>query len=133
MGPPVSVSELAPRKYDREFQRSPLGAIQTCVGYIHNRGEVTRFVIQLEYHHNGEWHEVVRYDHDAVGSDEATHDVTEEGIHMDIYRNGEVEATEYVSPPLDADVAMDRAKDHLFNNLQRFVKRHEQWHEIPNR
>jgi hypothetical protein len=38
--------------------------------------EVTRFVIQLEYWLDGDWREVVRYDHDhdAPGG----HDVTEE-------------------------------------------------------
>jgi len=126
------MTDDTPRKYDREFRRPHPGPIQTRVGYNHDRGKVTRFVIQLEYHHGGDWHEVVRYDHDAVGSNEATHDVTEEGIHMDIYRDGTVEATEYVSPPIEAAVAMDRAEDHLSKNLERFVTRYEQWHGISN-
>lgn len=122
-----------PRDYDREFRRPLPGPIQARVAYDHNRGEIERFLVQLEYHHGGEWREVVRYDHDAVGSDEAAHDVTEEGLHVDIYRDGETEATEYISPPLEASVAMDRAEDHLSKNLQRFVKRYERWHGINDR
>jgi hypothetical protein len=41
--------------------------------------------------------------------------------------------TEYVSPPLESAVAMDRAEDHFSKNLQRFIKRDEQWHGISNR
>lgn len=122
-----------PRKYDREFVRPHPGPVQTRVGYDHNRGKVVRFVVQLEYNHDGEWHVVVRYDHDERGSDDATHDVTEEGLHMDIYREGDPVVTEYVSPPLEAGVAMDRAEDHLSENLVRFVKRYERWHQRENR
>jgi len=61
------------------------------MGYDTKRGGVIRFVVQLEYLVDpvaGEWATVVHYDHDSKGSDEATHDVTEEGVHIDIYRWG---------------------------------------------
>ena len=34
---------------------------------------------------------------------------------------------------VEAAVAMDRAEDHLSKNLQRFIKRDEQWHGSSNR
>jgi hypothetical protein len=46
------------------------------------------------------WETVVRYDHDAEGSDEATHDVTEDGLHIDIYRDGEKIDSHELTPPL---------------------------------
>jgi hypothetical protein len=34
---------------------------------------------------------------------------------------------------MPANEALDRAEDHLTNNLEGFVKRFEQWHQIKNR
>jgi hypothetical protein len=46
-------------------------------GYSHDRGEVVRFVLQLEYLLDEAWTPVVRYDHDE-GTDHGGHDVTGE-------------------------------------------------------
>ena len=92
---------------------------------------MTRFVVQLEYCVEGEWREVVRYDHDPASV--FGHDVTEEGLHIDVYRDDEQYRTEYVAPPMPAGVALDRAEDHLSNNLETFTTRFEQWHGIRNR
>jgi hypothetical protein len=77
-----------PREYDRQYERPLPGPLRIRVGRDVDRGEVTRFVVQFEYAHDDGWHEVVRYDHDCEGSVEATHDVTTEGLHIDIYRDG---------------------------------------------
>ena len=69
-------------------------------------------------------------DHDSEGPKEMAHDVTEDGLHMDIYRDGEKYETEYIVGPLPADVALDLAEDHLAKNLERFVRRFEEWHGI---
>jgi hypothetical protein len=122
-----------PREYDRDFRRPLSGPLQTRIGFDVDAGDVVRFVVQLEYHHDGEWQPVVRYDHDGTGESEFGHDVTKEGLHMDIYRDGEKHATEYVAPPLPAGVALDRAEDHLQNNLQRFTNRYQEWHGIKDR
>ena len=60
---------------------------QLRTAFSTNRGIVTKFVIQLEYWLEGDWREVVRYDHDqnAPGG----HHITEEGLHRDVYRDGE--------------------------------------------
>ncbi|GAA0250686.1 DUF7718 family protein [Haladaptatus pallidirubidus] len=54
----------------------------------------------------------MRYDHDGTGEAEFTHDVTTDGLHLDIYRDDEKDATEYITPPLPAADALDRAEDH---------------------
>lgn len=49
-------------------------------------GTPKRFVVQFEYHLEGAWETVIRFDHNPAG--EPGHDITEEGLHMDIYRDG---------------------------------------------
>jgi len=117
-----------PRDYDRGYTTRTGSTVRRRLGYSHDHGEVTRFVVQLEYRHEGEWTPVVRYDHDAE-SDHG-HDVTDEGLHIDVYRDGENYRTEYVAPPLPAGVALDFAEDHLAENAQRFITRFEEWHGI---
>ncbi len=117
-----------PREYDQEYVARTGAAVRRRLGYTHDRGTVTRFVVQLEYDQNGEWTPVVRYDHDTGG--DQSHDVTEEGIHIDVYRDGEKYRTEYVAPPMPAGVALDFAEDHLAENVQHFIERFEEWHGI---
>lgn len=119
-----------PREYDREYTDRLSAVIRVRLGYSHTRGDVTRFVVQLEYRVGDDWEEVVRYDHDPAS--ELGHDVTEEGLHIDIYRDGQQYRTEYVAPPMPAGLALDRAEDHLSENLEAFVDRFERWHGIKS-
>ena len=104
--------------------------VQLRTAFSTERGEVTKFLIQLEYWLNGDWREVVRYDHDrdAPGG----HDVTEEGLHRDVYRNGEKHDTEEVSPPIPANKGFDHAEEDLRENVERFITRFEQWHGVKD-
>lgn len=118
----------APRDYDHDRLVAESGPLRRRLAFDIEQGEVSRFLVQLEYaDEDGEWTPVVRYDHDAVGSDEAVHDVTEEGLHIDIYRGDEKIVTEFVAPPQPANRALTFAEEHLSRNLQRFVKRFEEW------
>lgn len=119
-----------PREYDRAYLRPLSGPLRVRIGYDRNGAVVTRFLVQLEDRYHAEWHVVARYDHDARGSDESVHDVTEEGLHVDIYRDGRKETTEFIVGPLPASRGFDLAEDHLAQNLQRYVERFERWHEI---
>ena len=119
-----------PRDYDREYTTRRGTTVRRRLGYSHDLGEVTRFVVQLEYLYEDEWTPVVRYDHDPASMH--GHDVTDEGLHIDVYRDGEKYRQEYVAPPMPAGVALDFAEDHLNENTQRFTRRFEEWHEIRN-
>ena len=121
-----------PREYDREFTAAVNHRIRRRLGFDTERGDVSRFVVQLEYYHDDDWQSVVRYDHDGTGESEFGHDVTQEGLHIDIYRDGEKDASEYISPPQPAAVALDLAEDQLSKNLERFINRYERWHGIQN-
>lgn len=119
------------REYDREFT-SPLEyRVRRRLGYTHKHGRVSRFVVQLEYRLDNEWTEIVRIDHDSEG--ELAHDVTDEGVHMDVYRDGEKLRSEEVFPPMPANEALTFAEEHLSNHAERYVKRFEKWHGIRNR
>ncbi|PSQ06523.1 hypothetical protein BRC97_06075 [Halobacteriales archaeon QS_6_71_20] len=125
--------DTGPREYDREWT-VPIGdSARRRVAVSTESGEVVRFLVQLEYRHADGWRPVVRYDHDIGGSSEAAHDVTDEGLHIDIYRDSEKEATEFVTAPLPAGVALDHAEDHLAENLERYIRRYQEWHGIQNR
>lgn len=119
-----------PRGYDREYTERISDRARIRLGYSHDRGTVTRFVVQLEYVTDDGWREVVRYDHDPAS--EFGHDVSEEGLHIDVYRDAEHYRTEYVAPPMPAGLALDRAEDHLSNNVVSFIERFERWHGIGN-
>ena len=105
--------------------------VQLRTAFSTEHGEVTRFVIQLEYWLDGDWREVVRYDHDrdAPGG----HDVTDEGLHRDVYRDGKKYDTEGVSPPIPANKAFDHAEEDLREDVQLLIKRFERWHGVEDR
>lgn len=119
-------------EYDRidEIPLGPKAQLRRGIGT--HRGGVPRFFVQLEYRLGDGWAEVVRFDHDEDA--EGGHDVTDEGVHMDVYRDGEKIRTEQVAGPMPAGEALDFAEDHLAEELERLIRRFEQWHNLnPNR
>jgi hypothetical protein len=92
---------------------------------------VVRFVVQLEYHHDENWWEVVRFDHDPMSAN--GHDVTAAGVHMDVYRDGEKDRTEQIAPPMRGATALTLAEAHLNEYGKRYIERYESWHGIVNR
>jgi len=131
------MGEKKPREYDREFTKRVGRRSRRRLGIDTERGVVTRFVVQLEYGCNlleDEWAEIVRYDHDSEGSSEAAHDVTEDGLHIDIYRDGGKIESHELTPPLPSNVALNRAEEHLREHLEGYIRRFEEWHQIdPSR
>ncbi|GAB7010213.1 DUF7718 family protein [Halorubrum trueperi] len=105
--------------------------VQLRIAFSTERGEVTQFMIQLEYWLEGDWCEVVRYDHDrdAPGG----HDITEEGLHRDVYREGKKIRSEDVSPPIPANEGFDAAEEDLRENVEGCIKRFEKWHEVKDK
>jgi len=127
------MSDDEPREYDKTFTAPEGRRARRRLGLDVEAGEVVRFVVQLEYLVDPlaeEWATVVRYDHDSRGADEAAHDVTEDGLHIDVYRDGAKSATHELTPPLPAGDALDAAEDHLAEHLEGYVERFELWHGI---
>lgn len=119
------------REYDREFTTPLTYRARRRIGYSHDHGEVARFVVQLEYRLDEDWAEVVRFDHDPGG--EQGHDVSTEGVHMDVYRNGEKLWSPEIFPPMPASDALTSAEEHLTQHGERYIKRFEEWHGIKSR
>lgn len=120
-----------PHDYDREFTTPLEYRVRRRIGYSHDHGAVTRFVVQMEYWLDDTWCEIVRFDHDPE-SDHG-HDVTEEGVHMDVYRNCEKFRSGEVFPPMPASGALTFAEEHLNQHAERYINRFEEWHGIGNR
>jgi len=117
-----------PREYDHEFTSPIRHRSRRRIGYSHDRGTVTRFVVQLEYWTQEGWTEVVRFDHDPE-SDHG-HDVSEDGVHLDVYRNGRKYRTTGVFPPMTPAEALTFAEDHLTAHAERYLTRFERWHGL---
>jgi hypothetical protein len=70
---------------------------------------------------------VVRFDHDADSP--AGHDIREEGLYMDVYRDGERVRVEWDFP----DVALTEAPafciDHVTIKHDEYGERYERWHD----
>lgn len=96
-----------------------------------DHGEPTRFVVQLEYEVAGDWRVVTRFDHDRHG--EQAHDITEEGLHMDVYRDGEKHRVESGFPPVSLSHAPRYCKTYLETHADQFLRRFEQWHDLKRR
>ena len=104
--------------------------VQLRHAFSTEKGDVTQFMTQLEFWLDGEWREVIRYDHNPEL--EAGHDVTEEGLHRDIYREGTKHDTEQVTGPIPANAGFNNAEEDLRENVERYTKRFKQWHGVSD-
>jgi len=104
--------------------------VQIRSAFTTERGEVVRFLVQLEYWLDGGWRPVVRYDHDRNA--EGGHDISVEGLHLDVYRDGEKVDIEDVSGPIPPAEGFEYAEEDLRANYQRYIERFERWHDIRN-
>lgn len=97
-----------------------------------------RFVVQLEYNvghrttrPDPSLEVVARFDHDATST--GGHDVRREGLHMDVYRDGERVLRGRGFPKIPPGAAMRYAELYLSRNADRLVARFERWHGIDRR
>ena len=98
---------------------------------LDTNGTPSRFFIQLEYRVEDEWEPVVHFDHNPAAPD--GHDITAEGLHMDIYRDGEQYRTKTDFPPVQLSVAPDYCETYIRKNADRLLRRYEQWHNLTTR
>ena len=105
--------------------------VQLRTAFSVEQGDIIRFMIQLEYWLDGEWQPVVRYDHNEDPN--IGHDIAEEGLHMDIYRDSGKYRVEDITGPIPAADGFDYAEDDLRENVQEYIKRFEKWHGIRDR
>jgi hypothetical protein len=92
------------------------------------RGVPTRFVVQLERRVGEEWCEVVRFDHDPENP--MGHDVADEGLHMDVYRDGEKVRVKDDFPPVNLTQAPRYCIAYITEHAPALLRRFEQWHDL---
>lgn len=114
--------------YDLEFTTVVDRRAQIRVGLSTRRGDVSAFFVQLEYWHDGDWQEVARFDH-APGTPMG-HDVEAEGLHMDVYRDGEKYRVERDFPPVELNRAPRYCTTYLRTHAGRLVRTFERWHDL---
>ncbi len=97
-------------------------------------GNVCKFVLQMEYdleasvdgRGDSNWVPVARFDHDVDGP----HDIREEGLHLDVYRDGKkyrrTEDFSLVSP----NEAIAYCEQYFIENAAYLLGRFENWHGI---
>ena len=117
-----------PEGYDREFTTIIYRRAQIRTGLSTDRGDVTRFLVQLEYWHDGEWLTVVRFDHNP--NTEFGHDITEDGLHMDIYRDDQKYRVKDDFPPVELNRAPRYCTAYIHEHADRLIRRFEQWHNV---
>ncbi|MCH7661519.1 MAG: hypothetical protein IH933_13385 [Euryarchaeota archaeon] len=100
-------------------------------------GVPIRFVYQLEYNTEAsldglpphDWRQVARFDHDVDGP----HDVTNEGLHIDLYRDGEKYEQTYDFPRVELTDAPDFCQQYLQQNADYLLGRFERSHDVGKR
>ena len=117
-----------PKGYDREFTTVINRRSQIRAGFSTVKGDVTRFFVQLEYRYNRSWLEVVRFDHNPAT--EFGHDITKDGLHMDIYRDGEKYRVKNDFPPVKLNRAPRYCTTYIREHADRLLRRFEQWHNV---
>lgn len=97
-------------------------------------GIPTRFVFQLEYDMEAsrdglpphDWRQVARFDHDEDGP----HNVAVEGLHLDIYRDGEKYRRTWSFPTVPLRETPDFCQQYLAQNADFLIDRFEKWHNV---
>ena len=123
-----------PREYDRTIEKPVTHRAQILLAltFADDRsGEgrsITRFAVQLEYRLGDEWVEVVRSDHDPVS--QHGHDVARDGVHLDVYRDGEKYRVERIAGPMDPASALTTAEEYIREHFKRLTRRFERWHDL---
>jgi len=117
-----------PEGYDREFTTIINRRAQIRAGLSTQKGDVTRFFVQLEYWLDGGWLEVVRFDHNP--DTEFGHEVTEDGLHRDIYRDGQKHRVKGDFPPVELNRAPRYCTAYIREHADQLIRRFERWHNV---
>ncbi len=99
-------------------------------------GQPTRFVAQLEYDvqatptgdNDAEWKPVARFDHNSNTQD--GHDINTEGLHLDLYKDGEKYRVLDGFPPIPLSRAFRYCEEYLTQHSDRLLRQFEQWHDL---
>jgi len=98
------------------------------------RGGVRWFVVQLEYNRrhgpcrDDDWAQVARFDHHPEAG--WGHDVVDEGLHLDLYRDGQKFDVERGFPPVPVNDAPAYCETFLYEHADHYLNQFERWHDL---
>lgn len=72
---------------------------------------------------------MARFDHDVDGP----HDVGEEGLHLDVYRDGEKYRRSTDFPPVPVNEAIAFCEQYFRENATYLLARFERWHDVERK
>ena len=117
---------------DRAYEIPVSGRAQIRTELGITRGDVDWFMVQLEYNEqpspleDDDWQPVARFDHHPHMS--WGHDIEKEGLHCDIYENGERAEREYYYYDFPVNDAPEWCEDHLKMYAGFYLDQYEVWH-----
>jgi len=99
-------------------------------------GDVIRFAYQLEYdiqatpagQNTPDWWPVARFDHHSHA--EHGHDIRDEGLHLDLYRDSEKYRILTNFPPVPLPRAPRYCEAFLTQEADRLLEQFERWHDL---
>jgi hypothetical protein len=101
-----------------------------------DHGEIQYFLAQLEYdiqatptgENKSKWRAVARFDHNS--DPERGHDIREQGLHLDVFRDGEKYRVETSFPSVPLTIAPEVCQDYLVEHADRYLEQFERWHDL---
>lgn len=117
---------------DRQYVKEVGFRGQIRVELGKTKGDVDWFIVQLEYNHGpfpnqeDDWEQVARFDHQPQMS--WGHDIREEGLHLDLYENGQKVEREMYYAEFPVNKAPQWCEAHLEEYADHYLAQYEIWH-----
>ncbi|PSP95639.1 hypothetical protein BRC91_01835 [Halobacteriales archaeon QS_4_62_28] len=103
-----------------------------CANINTEQGDVTNFIVAYEYKLRGSWETVAQFDHGPESP--YGHDIDEEGLHMDLYKEGQkYRVVRSKFPYVPVNHAPRYCIEYIKRNHGALIERFEQWHNVNRR
>lgn len=97
-----------------------------------DQGSVESFFVAYEYRLAGSWETVARFDHDPNAL--YGHDIEAEGLHMDLYKQGQkYRVVRSKFPHVPVNDAPRYCIEYIKRNHEALIERFERWHNVNHR
>lgn len=105
---------------------------RVCININTRQGDVSDFLVAYEYKLRGSWETVAQFDHDPASP--YGHDIEREGLHMDLYKQGQkYRVVRSKFPYVPVDHAPRYCNEYVNRNHEALIQRFEQWHNVNHR
>lgn len=96
------------------------------------QGDVSRFIVAYDYRLDDNWERVAQFDHNPEAP--SGHDIEEEGLHLDLYREGQkYRVVRAKFPYVPVNHAPRYCIEYIKQNHGALIERFERWHNVNRR